>query len=283
MQGKSAHGNDVSLRDKAGNNGVDSAPNHPAERGMLSRLCFGGGDKMNPLVSCLTATRGRLRVLQEAVACYLAQDYENKEMVILNNHPVPLELDNSLTGKGIRIVNEAIYPNLGSCRIRMLELANGEYIRTWDDDDLYLPWAISQGMENIGSFVAFKPKKSWDSRKNSIYTLGENVYEASITFRADHARLYGYQPTGGDEHDPLMKSLDNSNCLVKDVKPSYCYRWDSGLFRISGTLGNGDVETRTKNWEKANQDIGDGVIRQVPIQHYFDAMKGEMHQYDCIQ
>ena len=46
-----------------------------------------------PLVSCLTATAGRFSVLREAVACFLAQDYPEKELVILNNHPTPLVCD----------------------------------------------------------------------------------------------------------------------------------------------------------------------------------------------
>jgi hypothetical protein len=198
----------------------------------------------------------------------LQQDYDNKELVILNNHPVPLVCDLPQ----VRLYNESEYPTLGDCRKRLLELAKGELIRTWDDDDLYLPWAISQGVENLNGAVAFKPLFSWDSKENREYHLGQNVYEASITFRKDIAEKYGYQSTGGDEHEPLMKGI-HDECLLLDVRPSYCYRWASGLHRISGTLGQPDLEKRTKDWMNVNNDSGDGIIRQVDLNKYWKDIK----------
>lgn len=219
---------------------------------------------MQPLVSCLTATYGRHKVLQEAVSCFLEQDYDNKELIILNNHPEPLYCDLPQ----VTVYNEPLYETLGDCRKRLLQLANGELLRTWDDDDLYMPWAISQGVDNIGDSIAFKPTYSWDSRKNSEYHLGENVYEASITFRTDEVWKHGYKSSGGDEHDPLMRGI-HGKCKLLPVRPSYCYRWDSGLHRISGTLGSEDINIRTKQWMSANNDTGDNVIRQVGMGLYW--------------
>lgn len=221
-----------------------------------------------PLVSCLTATHGRYKVLCEAVGCFLKQDYENKELIILNNHKIPLVA--SLPQ--VRIVNEPKYATLGDCRTRLLELADGEYVRTWDDDDLYYPWAISQGVENIRDKVAFKPHVSWDMRHGKDYFLGDNVYEAAMTCRTDFVRKYGYQPTGGDEHHPMLIAIEGEGgCQRAKVRPSYCYRWSSGLYRISGTMGSGTVEERTKNWMKANDDHGySEPIVPADIQHYID-------------
>src|SRR6516225_7271735 len=95
-------------------------------------------------VSCLMATYGRHGFVQEAMAMFLKQDYEHKELVILNNHPSPM-LMNAIR-PNIRIVNEPRYPTLGACRNRLLELADGEFMRIWDDDDLYAPWTLSQGI-----------------------------------------------------------------------------------------------------------------------------------------
>ena len=231
---------------------------------------------MQPLVSCLTATYGRYKVLQEAVSCFIEQDYPNRELIILNNHPVPLQCDLPQ----VTVYNEPGYESLGDCRNRLLELANGEYVRTWDDDDLYLPWAISQGVKWLNGSDAFKPKYSWDSRKNRHYTLGENVYEASITFRKDVAVKYGYKKAGGDEHEPLMKGISDS-CIVVPVRPSYCYRWDSGLHRISGTLGSPDLEKRTGDWMKANNDTGDGIIRKVDLSNYWKDIEDAEKRESC--
>ena len=57
--------------------------------------------------------------------------------IILNNHPEPLKCDLPQ----VQIYNEPGYETLGDCRNRLLELASGEFVRTWDDDDLYMPWS----------------------------------------------------------------------------------------------------------------------------------------------
>lgn len=220
-----------------------------------------------PKVSCLTATYGRVSVLQEALACFLLQDYENKELIILNNHEVPLVFDHPR----VRIINEPGHPTLGHCRNRLIQLAEGELVRTWDDDDLYLPWAISQGVANIKNAPAWKPRESWFSRRNSLYMRDENVYEASITFRRDIVLKYGYQESGGDEHHPLLAGImdHEGGCRKDDARPSYCYRWGTALHRISGSLGSGSIEDRTQAWMQANNDTGNGE----PLAPAFDTVK----------
>jgi len=210
----------------------------------------------NSLVSCLTATRGRFSVLRDAVACFIAQDYQNKEMIILNNHPTPIVCNLP----GVRVYNEPKYPTLGHCRVRLLELATGELVRTWDDDDLYLPWCISQGVEHLGTNAAWKPRYLWHSRKNRIYEYGDNVYEAAWTLRTEVARKFGYRLSGGDEHQPQSEGLQNL-MKIEDIgwAMPYVYRWDSGLWRISGTLNNGKtIEERTEEWNENNSDDGEG-------------------------
>lgn len=231
-------------------------------------------------VSCLTATYGRYRVLCEAVTCFIQQDYQDKELVILNNHPVPLVCDLPQ----VTVFNEPVYPSLGDCRNRLLELATGEFVRTWDDDDLYMPWSISQGVENIGKAPAWKPKHSWGWQvaEDRIYLNG-NKYEASWTTRTDVARRFGYiKLSGGNEHNSLENGLKELGGIVKgEVKPSYCYRWGSGLVRISGSLNKNDlsVETlrkRTERWKTHNDDTGQGKpIEPVDLSHYWKRFEEE--------
>lgn len=210
-------------------------------------------------VSCLMATHGRWSKVCEALACFLSQDYPFKELVILNNHPQPLRFDHP----EVRILNEPRYPNLGACRNRLIDFVNGEFVRTWDDDDLYLPWAISQGVAHIGSAPAFKPRRSWlwEGREGG-FRLCENVMEASWTVRADVVRKHRYQEGGGDEHNSLGRGIElEGGIRLRDFGPfsSYVYRWGHGMHHISGTLGRADgLEARTAEWVSANQDTGNG-------------------------
>lgn len=238
-----------------------------------------------PLVSCLTATYGRYRVLCEAVTCFVEQDYQDKELIILNNHPVPLVCHLPQ----VRIINESGHASLGDCRNRLLKEAKGEFVRTWDDDDLYLPWAISQGVENINDAIAWKPMRSWGWRldKDEMY-LGGNTYEAAWTVRTDIAQRFGYiSMSGGNEHNSLQAGINSLGGIIKgDVKPSYIYRWGSGLVRISGTLNKNDLseETtrrRTERWMKHNDDHGDGhPIGLMDLTPYWDRVKRAENELD---
>jgi len=236
-------------------------------------------------VSCLTATYGRYSVLTEAVSCFLQQDYENKELVILNNHPV--ELICSLPQ--VTIYNEPIYPTLGDCRNRLLDLAKGDLVRTWDDDDLYLPWAISQGVANIGDAPAWKPLRSWGWRvdRDQMY-LGGNKYEAAWTTKTDIAKKYGYiSNSGGNEHNSLEIGLRKEGGISKTDMgasgASYIYRWGSGLCRISGSLDKtkNNIAERTKRWKKLNDDNGDGrPIKEVDLTNHWDRVKRAIDELD---
>lgn len=228
-----------------------------------------------PLVCCLTSTYGRLSKLNEVVTCFLEQDYENKKLIILNNHPSPLTCD----FPNVTVYNEPLYPTLGDCRNRLADLADGDFVRTWDDDDLYLPWTIRQGVENIGSAPAWKPKRSWFWVMNKMPELAENVFEAAILVRIDVAKKYKYlAKSGGNEHETLLKGIEKEGgCSTTEMneKSSYCYRWGWGMWHISGTLGSPmTIDERTKSWIEHNSDVQDGVIRRVNMNKYWEVFPG---------
>jgi len=205
---------------------------------------------MSGKISCLMATYGRYSRVCEALACFLAQDYEDRELVILNNHHVPLYFDHPL----VKIINEPGHETLGHCRQRLLDFADGEFLRTWDDDDLYTPWAISQGVEAIGNGEAWKPTRSWATDGPETFHLRHNAFEASTTWRTDFVKRYGYQLTAGDEHKLLLRA---ANMATDEVGywASYVYRWGCGEWHISGSLGSGTVADRTYTWIQNNQDV----------------------------
>lgn len=224
------------------------------------------------LVSCLCSTFGRYRVLREAITCFLEQDYKNKELIILNNHPIRLAQPNL---PQVRLINKSGFPTLGDCRNFLLNMAKGEFVRTWDDDDLYMPWAISQGVEGMligNSCDAFKPQLSWFFKGNwpdVIMELGGNQYEASWTTWTDVAKKHGYKSSGGDEHSPLFAM----SIREEIVRPSYIYRWDTPLHRISGLLGSVSIEEQHRLHMEANQDHGDGIpITPVDLSPYWEAV-----------
>lgn len=232
-----------------------------------------------PFVSCLMATYGRHSFVERALACFLMQDYPERELIILNTHAVPLRLDYRSTfeypltsSAKIFIVNEPCHSTLGDQRNRLLSLAQGDLVRSWDDDDIYLPWSISQGVRGIldnPGRAAWKPKQSWYSAGAGIAPeLVENTLEPSITFRADIARKYRYfANASGDEHVGLIGgiNLHEGGFVYGDVGVStgFCCVYGAGTApHVSGTLGEKTSATeRAARWRAQQTDVSREPLR----------------------
>ena len=94
------------------------------------------------LVSCIMPTASRRRFVPLAIRYFLSQDYPNKELLILDDGDdsvADLVPDNLQ----IRYVREPKGRTLGAKRNRLCELAKGEIITHWDDDDWYAPQRLS--------------------------------------------------------------------------------------------------------------------------------------------
>lgn len=89
---------------------------------------------MNPLVSCVMPTWNRRAFIPAAIDCFLKQTYEPRELVILDDGEEQIE---DLFPKDSRI--HYVFENhrriTGDKRNRVCELARGEIICHWDDDD----------------------------------------------------------------------------------------------------------------------------------------------------
>lgn len=102
---------------------------------------------VRPMVSAIMPTYGRPALVGESVAMFLKQDYEKKELIILNDcagqhfhfdHPA------------VKVINLPMrFPTLGQKRNACVEIARGEIIAVWDDDDVYLPWRLTHTVEQM--------------------------------------------------------------------------------------------------------------------------------------
>jgi O-antigen biosynthesis protein len=101
-----------------------------------------------PLVSCIMPTRDRVDFALQAARYFLRQDYPNKELVILDDGAGDLEGRLAEAGldeeRGIRYVHCAAGLRLGAKRNRAVELARGDIIAQWDDDDWHAPARLSR-------------------------------------------------------------------------------------------------------------------------------------------
>lgn len=97
-----------------------------------------------PLVSCIMPTANRQKFLPLAIDNFMAQNYANAELVIIDDG---LEPATHLIPDDPRIRYFYTEPlgSIGVKRNYACEQANGEIIMHWDDDDWYAPdWIYKQ-------------------------------------------------------------------------------------------------------------------------------------------
>jgi hypothetical protein len=89
-----------------------------------------------PLVSCLMPTANRRRFAPHAIASFLAQDYPNVELVILDDGEESIA-DLTPDDPRVRYLRAPRHRDLGEKRNAICEAARGDILLHWDDDDWY--------------------------------------------------------------------------------------------------------------------------------------------------
>jgi hypothetical protein len=234
-----------------------------------------------PQVACLTCTFGRFQRMRECLAFFLAQDYPAKRLFILNNHPVPLRCDLP----EVTVFNEpSDEPGIPRNRLLAKVGPEFEFVHTWDDDDAWLPWHLSQAVRQWSvisarwpGLAAWKPARSWIRfERTGEYQLNANNYEASMMIQAGYMRLVGYADASGNEHRPLLDRLRKDKALATTevgARASYVYTWRGDFSHASAALARDmrdkvdpkdTLAERDAAWRKLQTDPGDGKTPLTP-------------------
>jgi glycosyltransferase involved in cell wall biosynthesis len=227
-----------------------------------------------PLVSCLCATYAKYpnygKTVGEAVESFLRQDYESKELIILNDCPQQ-EL---YTSAPVRLINlPERCPSMGDKFNLMAEIADGELLMSWDDDDLALPHRISQGVERIGDSHYWNPQRSWYRDANGLYYNHYHGYchNAGI-FRKDALKQAGGYESRTECYDGVMdgrlKKLGPLPPSLTDDPSdwSYIYQWcGQSNFHVSAY----------PDMDKAYQDYG----TKSHVEGRFEVISAWQHDY----
>lgn len=193
-----------------------------------------------PKISAVMCTFKRFKCVERTMNCFLQQTYQNKELIIFNtDEENPYLWNEKISMLGINIINCSIdkltnqpYTNVGAIRRDALEYATGDYVVTWDDDDIFLPWFMQQAMDRMedSGMPSFKPEKSFFYSGNNL-RLVRNTLEASVVADIKKVREYGYLlETGKEGLAWYTKMRDNKelNELDTHYLPSYCFNWNDG-------------------------------------------------------
>ena len=149
-------------------------------------------------VTCLCPTYGRYELLRKSISFFLLQTYENKELIILNNHPTPIHLHPSLKGKGITVRNFGDNSDMALIHNTVLEdIEADSFVAIWEDDDVYLPWHLENVLRIPDDKDAIKPSRTIfvdDFKGGMRVTAQDNYFEGSHIVRTNVLKKYGFGP-----------------------------------------------------------------------------------------
>ena len=100
-------------------------------------------DPLLPLISCIMPTHNRRGFIPLALTCFEAQSYPRKELVVIDDGADTVS--DLLEGRaGVRYARVAHRMTIGAKRNLACDLAQGEIIAHWDDDDWYGPRRLAE-------------------------------------------------------------------------------------------------------------------------------------------
>lgn len=144
---------------------------------------------VNPLVSCAMPTSGRRSFIPAAIDCWLRQNYEPRELVVIDEGDDLIE-DLVPDDNRIQYVIMDKKMNLGAKRNLCCELARGEIICNFDDDDWSAPDRIAHQVAMLSDdkpVAGYGTLLFWDTVKNQAKqykaTVPGYVCGTSLCFR----------------------------------------------------------------------------------------------------
>jgi len=186
-------------------------------------------------IAAVCCTYLRPKTLGQLIHCFLEQDYPDRELIILDDAG---QYDNQ-QGDHWRLISiDRRFPTLGEKRNAAAALAadDVEALAVWDDDDLYLPWALRASAAALTDAAWSRPSLVLYQQKDGSLRRHQTggLYHGGWAYRrAAFAHLGGYPPQCNGEDRGLARRLQRAGIAAADpcargFAPFYVYCWDRG-------------------------------------------------------
>jgi hypothetical protein len=188
-----------------------------------------------PLISCLCVSHKKPALLKRAIACFQAQSYPAKELVIVYEDDdletgLFIEQEQLAASGNIQLKKIPAVPkiSLGELRNIGIQTARGEFICQWDDDDwyhidrLYSQYRLAKET-HAGSILT-----RWivyNSLEKKAYVSKRRLWEGSIFCSKNILQLKPYEAKHLGEDTLTIDYLDSQKHLhlIEDRPELYIY------------------------------------------------------------
>ncbi|HUT14096.1 MAG TPA: glycosyltransferase family A protein [Thermoguttaceae bacterium] len=230
-------------------------------------------------IAAVCCTFLRPRQLGHLIRCFLEQDYpaEKRELVILDDAG---QYDNQQGDRWRLVSTDRRFPTLGEKRNAAAALVSGdvEALAVWDDDDLYLPWALRASVAALEVAPWSRPSLVLHPQPSPP---GLRQHETGGLFHGGWAyarpafeQVGGYPAVNNGEDQAFARRLkqagvDEADPIQLGMAPFYVYSWNAGSgWHLSGMKGDGyrhlgclpRVKTRLQIVDPPHVDLDDPKI-----------------------
>lgn len=177
-------------------------------------------------------------MLEESVECFVRQDYQDKELIILNDTPNQHLVVNN---PQVKVINtDERFPNLGLKLRALIQASQGDLICRWDDDDISLPHRLSYSVEKMSEHLEWHPTNYfWDVGELKYVDNPANIHVMSI-FHRNILKQFEYPVVAsGNEDQAFINEMSKAGLIINgETIPIedifYFYRWSTGAQHLSG-------------------------------------------------
>ncbi len=167
---------------------------------------------MGMKIAAVTCTYLRPAQLARLLYCFLQQDWPDRELVILDDAG---QYDPQQGDRWRLVLAAERYPTLGEKRNAAAALVAPDTaaLAVWDDDDLYLPWALSASVAALEKAPWSRPSVVLHMRPSGAlvqHRTGGLFHGGWAYRRAAFRRVNGYAPMDNGEDQDLARRMSRA-------------------------------------------------------------------------
>ena len=214
-------------------------------------------------IAAVCCTYLRPKHLGWLIKCFLEQDYPDRELVILDDAG---QYEGQRGDRWELVSVNRRFRSLGEKRNAAVAMTSPDVdaLAVWDDDDLYLPWALSASAAALEAAPWSRPSLVLHQQadgKLKQHRTGGLFHGGWAYTRAAFTRAGGYPSIDNGEDQAFARRLQRAGQEEADpcrlgFQPFYLYRWGPGAgYHLSGMGSKGYQRLAMRRAPKANLNI----------------------------
>lgn len=216
------------------------------------------------MISVLTLTYKRHKILEEAIYSFVLQNREDCEMLVINDAS---DIDYEIDIPNVKIFNVKHRFSSISKKLEWgFSQAKHKYIYRLDDDDLLYRNALDVVSEHLDvSHDVYRSKSHYFFVNNRYHGEHNNINTGNVYTSNYISRISFNDNSLGEDNDITF----NHNARIKEFSDvTMIYRWGMGTYHVSG-MGDIDELERKTIIENMSKEAGNIKLKPYFAEDYY--------------